>query len=280
MRTIIHSHNLLFLCCESLDHLSRLSDVSHRSNACEMKTSPYTYFLSNTTVPETVPNNVIYFVIGLDYRKRFYKGMMVKVLESIGETVKKSDFVEEHDDEMKCFGYPTYKVKQKKSREGLVLAQRYFYNLGYRPHTQDPFVQIYDLWRMRSLYLIVIEGKVVSKLHHLHEHIFFYNETDNILTVQKCNNEIKGYPPEALRVMDISVERPHMAVTVYGVDDDGEYDSNFCAMYTLNPNAAGMNNKKKTRGSKSSITSSSSVVSNDNKNDDDDHIEDDEEEKK
>ena len=244
-------------------------------------TSPYTYFLSNTTVPETVPNNVIYFVIGLDYRKRFYKGMMVKVLESVGETVKKSDFVEEHDEEMKCFGYPTYKVKQKKSREGLVLAQRYFYNLGYRPHTQDPFVQIYDLWRMRSLYLIVIEGKVVSKVHHLHEHIFVYNETENTVSVQKCNEEIKGYPPETLRVMDISVEQPHVAVTVYGVDDDGKYDSNFCAIYTLKPNAAGMNKKRTTTATKGSITSSSSVVSNE-QNDDNDENNDDvfEEEKK
>ena len=198
-----------------------------------MAKSPYTYFVSETTIPEAVPNQAIYFVIGLDYRKRYYKNMMVKALEAVGETIKKSDFIEETDEEMKCFGYPTYKVKKKAPKEGLVLAQRYFHNLGYRPHTMDSFVQIYDLWRMRSLYLIVLQGKVVSKMCILHQEIFTYDEKANIMTIAKCNEEINGYPPEAMKVMDVSVETPFVAVTVYGLDKEGTYDSNFCAIYTL-----------------------------------------------
>ena len=216
-------------------HLSLLSVLKSTTT---MKKSPYTYFVSTTTVAEKVPDEVIYFVIGMDSQKDLFKKMMVKALEKVGETIKESDFVDENNEDMKCFGYPTYKVKHEKPKEGLVLAQRYFYNLGYRPHTTEGFVQIYELWRMRTLYLIVVQGKVVSKLHHLHEDIFIYNEREDVMTVQKCNEEINGYPRDVLETMEITIEKPHLAVTVYGVDSKGESDSNFCGVYTLSNNTA------------------------------------------
>ena len=201
---------------------------------------PYTYFNCETKEPDKILNYAIYFVIGVEQRENCYKSMMVEAVKCLGEKRKETDFIEDKEEELNCFGYPTYKVERTEMEKwtsmtnGMVLAQRYFYNIGYRPHHPDPYVQIYDLWRMRSLYLIIVNGKVVSKMHMLHEEVFAFNESMMTMKVQVTDEELENYPPMVLERLKIVVEKPFIAMTVYGKDKEGNKDSDCVAIRTRN----------------------------------------------